>query len=46
MLPKQWQNSSLRGRREICIATYEDMETDDCTRYLRVDSHGKIKIEK
>lgn len=37
---------SLRGRREICIATYEDMETDDCTRYLRVDSHGKIKIEK
>ena len=37
---------SLRGRREICIATYEDMEADDCTRYLRVDSHGKIKIEK
>lgn len=37
---------SLRGRREICIATYEYMETDDCTRYLRVDSHGKIKIEK
>lgn len=33
---------SLNDKREICIAAYEDMDIDDCTHYLRVDSHGKI----
>lgn len=35
----------LHGKREISIVTHEDMASDDYTRYLQVDSHGKIKAE-
>lgn len=33
----------LHGKREISIVTFEDMASDDYTRYLQVDSHSMIQ---
>ncbi len=35
----------LQGKREISIITFEDMASEEYTRYLQVDSHDMIRSE-